>query len=682
MAELNTDVRYIKGIGEQRSKALGKLGISTLYDLVSFFPRGYEDRRSFKKLNELIPGETVCVRAMTASEPTVSHIRKGMDILKVKVVDETASLNLTFFNQVYLKDSIKTGEVYCFYGTVGGTLLRPEMTNPIFEQGNANKITGRIMPIYHLTAGINQNLISRAVRDGLDACGDVLPDPLPLQIQNKYQLAQSRYAYHNIHFPDSFEALEIARRRLIFEELFVLVSAMHLIRNSKKECTCPPLDGENIAEFYKVLPFEATNAQKRAISEVVKDLKSSVVMSRLVQGDVGSGKTVVAVAGCWYTCKAGRQCAVMAPTEILAEQHFETFKNLLEPFGIRVELLCGSFSAKQKRLIKERLIKGEIDVLVGTHAIISDDVQFNSLAFAVTDEQHRFGVAQRAMLAAKGEHTNILVMSATPIPRTLAMIIYGDLDISVIDEMPPGRMPVETFAVGEHMRERIYAFIHRLVNEGRQIYIVCPMVEESETAADEVKAAVKYTKELKEKVFPDLCVELIHGKMKAADKEKVMRRFSSGEINVLVSTTVIEVGVDVPNAALIVIENADRFGLSQLHQLRGRVGRGKHKSYCVMFEGGGGEVARQRLKVLCSTNDGFKISEEDLRLRGPGDFFGSRQHGLPEMKISSFAENMDILTMAKKASDEVIEDDPKLKKPENYKLRLYIQKMMKSYITG
>lgn len=683
MAQLNTGVRYIKGIGEKRAKALSKLGIETLYDLVTFFPRGYEDRRRFKRLNELTPGETVCVKAIAAQNPKVSHIRKGMDIVKVRVVDETASLELTFFNQTYVKDSIKAGESYCFYGKIGGTLLRPEMTNPVFEPEDAGRITGKIMPLYHLTAGVTQTIITRAVRDGLTACGDVLPDPLPETVQNEYRLARSRYAYENIHFPESFEALEIARRRLVFEELFVLASAMRLMRNNTRKHSCSPLDGKNIDKFYEILPFEVTKAQKNAISDVIGDLKSDTAMSRLVQGDVGSGKTVVAVAGCWFTCTAGGQCAVMAPTEILAEQHFDTFKALLEPFGITVELLCGSFSAPKKRKIKERLANGDIDVIVGTHALLSEDVKFKSLAFAVTDEQHRFGVDQRAALASKGDYVNILVMSATPIPRTLAMIIYGDLDISVIDEMPPGRTPVETFAVGEHMRPRVNAFIKKLVDEGRQAYIVCPMVEETELLSDGVKSAVKYTQELREnKIFAGMRIELIHGKMKAAEKEKVMRSFSAGDIDILVSTTVIEVGVDVPNAALMVIENADRFGLSQLHQLRGRVGRGKHKSYCIMFDGGGGEIARRRLKVLCGTNDGFKISEEDLRLRGPGDFFGSRQHGLPELKIANFAENMDVLTAAKAASDKLLDKDPHLDKPENARLRAYVKQMIENCVTG
>lgn len=675
MPALDTDIRYIKGVGEARAKSLGKLGIQTLYDLVSYFPRTYEDRTVIKPISMLVPDETVCVRAMAAAPPRLSHIRKGLDLVKVRVVDEGGALELTFFNQSFIKDAIKQGETYIFYGKVTGSYRRLEMLNPVFENENARNVTGRIMPVYSLTAGLSQNMLASAVRQGLAACLDQLPDDLPTNVREQYQLALARYAYENIHFPASQEALEIARRRLIFEELFVVSAAMGYLRQGRSVKKGRGLKPAELQEFYDALPFQLTNAQRRAIGQAVGDMVRPTPMNRLVQGDVGSGKTVVAAACCWFTWKSGCQSAFMAPTEILAEQHFRSLTELLEPLGMHVGLLTGSMTAKQKREVCARLKLGEIDLLIGTHALLSENVEFFDLALVITDEQHRFGVEQRSALTSKGDAVHVLVMSATPIPRTLALIIYGDLDVSVIDELPPGRQKVETYTVNEGMRVRTYKFMRKLVGEGRQVFVVCPMVEESETADEDLKSAETYAKKLQTEVFPDLKVAFVHGRLKAKEKDAVMTAFAAGDIDILVSTTVIEVGVDVPNAALMVVENADRFGLSQLHQLRGRVGRGKHKSYCILFEGAGGEVSRERLKIMTETNDGFKISEADLKLRGPGDFFGSRQHGLPVLKIANFAADMDVLAKAQSAALALLKNDPALEHRENKALREKIERL-------
>jgi len=675
MADLDTGVRFIKGVGEQRAKSLNKLGIETLRDLVGYFPRAYEDRTEVRRISQLVPGETVCVLATVAADPRLSHIRKGLDLLRLRAVDESGSLSITFFNQSYVKDSLKLGETYAFYGKIGGSLIQPEMTNPVFEPESSFSVTRRIMPVYRLTAGLSQNLVARCVAQGLAACGDLLPDPLPAEIQQTYRLCQSRYAYENIHFPKSPEDLETARRRLIFEEFFVFACALAYMRRGRVKKQGIPIPAPDMTAFYEALPFRLTGAQNRAVADALRDMAADEPMSRLIQGDVGSGKTVVAAACCYAAARAGFQSAMMAPTEILAEQHCRTLTEMLEPLGLHVELLTGKMPAKTRREVLARLETGAADVVVGTHALISAGAVFDALGLVITDEQHRFGVAQRAALTAKGTSPHVLVMSATPIPRTLALMMYGELDISVIDELPPGRTPVETYAVDESMRARIYAFMRRLVGEGRQIYVVCPMVEENETGDDGLKSVSAYAKRLQEEIFSDLRVGFVHGKMKSKEKESVMRAFAAGELDILVATTVIEVGVDVPNAALMVVENADRFGLSQLHQLRGRVGRGKHQSYCVLFRGGG-DVAKERLRVMCETTDGFKISEEDLKLRGPGDFFGNRQHGLPEMKIADLSLDIRLMQDAQAAAQELIAADPELARPEHRELQAHVQRML------
>ena len=676
MPDANTPVRYLKGVGEARAKAMAKLGIETLRDLVLFFPRAYEDRTVFRAIPELQLGESACVRGIVASQPTLSYVRKGLTLVRIKVSDGLGTMAVTFFNMPYIKNALIPGETYVFFGKNTGNLIAPAMTNPVFERDGAGNVTGKLVPIYPMTSGLTQKAVSSAVRTALDACLGELPDPLPEEVRRTHHLAQSRYAYETIHFPKDAEELELARHRMIFEELFLFSCALTRLRGQKEKSVSVPLEPGELQPFYDALPFSLTGAQKRAIREAAGDLASAIPMARLVQGDVGSGKTAVAAALCYLVWRSGKQSAFMAPTEILAGQHARTLTGLLEPMGLRVGLFTGSMTAKQKREAAARLASGEIDLAVGTHALLSEGVEFRDLALVVTDEQHRFGVQQRAALAEKGRSPNVLVMSATPIPRTLALILYGDLDVSVIDELPPGRQKVDTFSVDETMRTRIYRFMEKLVGEGRQVFVVCPKVE-NEDGSEDLKAVEEYAKTLQEDVFPDLRVAFVHGKMRPKEKEEVMSAFAAGERDILVSTTVIEVGVDVPNAALMVVENADRFGLSQLHQLRGRVGRGKHKSYCILFQGAGGDAAKERLAALCATNDGFKIAEEDLRLRGPGDFFGSRQSGLPEMRVASFATDVGLLQEARDAALEVLRDDPALKKPEHTALRDRVEGMLR-----
>ena len=670
MATLNTDIRYIKGVGEARAKSLAKLGITDLRSLLSYFPRAYDDRRAYKKIVDLIPGENACVCAVIAGEPRLSRIRKGLDLIKLRAVDETGALELGYFNQSYLKNTFHTGDAYVFFGRAEGTPSRPQMTNPLFEREGAHQITGRIMPIYPLTAGVSQSMLYKAVEQGLAACVDELPDILPENVRLVYQLCHTRFAYENIHFPTDDEALSAARRRLAFEELFLLALGLKLLRERRTFVAGKQCKKVDLSPFFTSLPFSLTGAQRRAIGDIARDLTGKRPMNRLVQGDVGSGKTMVAAAAIYMAAKNGLQCALMAPTEILAEQHYRSLAPLLEPLGIPCALLTASTTAKERRALNERLRSGELSLVIGTHALLSPDVQYQNLGLVVTDEQHRFGVDQRAALSAKGDDPHLLVMSATPIPRTLALMIYGDLDVSILNELPPGRQKIDTFAVPSSYHARIYAFLRKLVADGRQAYIVCPMVAENDELPDERKAVTAYAETLQKEVFPDLRIAPIHGKMKPKEKDAVMRAFAAHEIDVLVSTTVIEVGVDVPNAALMLIENAECFGLSQLHQLRGRVGRGRHKSYCVLVSDNKGEENKQRLKVMSSTSDGFAIAEEDLKLRGPGDFFGSRQHGLPSLRVADLSCDLSLLHETQSAAEQLLAADPALKNHPLLKARV------------
>ena len=673
MADLQTDVRYIKGIGETRAKALSKLGIATLQDLIGYFPRRYEDRTMTRAIRELEIGETVCVRAMIAQDPTANRISGGRTVVKARAVDDSGALDLTFFNQEYRKNSLHRGETYIFCGKVEGNLLTRRMINPIVEREGEQVLTGHIVPIYPLTAGVSQNLLYKAVGQGLTACRHLLADCLPDAVRQEHSLCHSGYAYENIHFPADAEALALARRRMVFEELFILSCGLQMLRSRRVDVAGPACAAADMEEFYGALPFSLTNAQRRAIGEAVADMRSGRPMNRLCQGDVGSGKTMVAAGCVWFAARSGWQSALMAPTEILARQHYENLAPLFEKFGLRCALLTGSTKAKERRDILENLALGSIDLCIGTHALLTEDVSYARLGLVITDEQHRFGVNQRAALGQKAENPHMLVLSATPIPRTLALIIYGDLDVSVMNELPPGRQKVDTFAVDERYRQRINKFIRKQVDQGHQVFIVCPLVGQEDQLPDERKAAAAYAKTLRETVFPDLRVCLLHGKMKAKEKEKVMEDFAAGNGDILVATTVVEVGVDVPNATCMVVENAERFGLSQLHQLRGRVGRGQAKSYCILLSEHPSEETKRRLKVMTQTNDGFEISREDLALRGPGDFFGQRQHGLPALKIADLSCDMALLDEAQQAAKGWMAQDPALEKPESGALRTRIE---------
>ena len=678
MADLNTDVRYIKGIGEQRAKALGKLGIATLRDLISYFPRAYDDRSALRRIADLVPGETAGVAAMVASPPTISHIRKGLDLVKLRAVDDTGTLDVTFFNQAWLKNSLHQGETYIFYGRAEGSLLRHQMANPVVEPEGRREVTGRIVPIYPLTAGVSQLILSRSIRQGLDACADILPDVLPDRVRQHHQLCRIEYAYENIHFPESAEALDLARRRLAFEELFLFTIGLERLRSRREVVHVPPCGGVDMELFYRALPFTLTDAQRRCVEEALADMRSGTPMNRLCQGDVGSGKTMVATACVYFMVKNGRQAALMAPTEILAQQHYQGLAPLLENLGIRCALLTGSTTAKTKRSITQQLESGEIDFAIGTHALITGSVAYRDLGLVVTDEQHRFGVAQRAELAAKGDHPHILVMSATPIPRTLALILYGDLDVSIIDQLPPGRQPVQTFAVTGGYHQRVYRFIRKLVGEGRQAYIVCPMVEENDQLPDERKAVTEYAKKLQSEVFPDLKVAFVHGKMKPKEKDAVMAAFAAHETDILVSTTVIEVGVDVPNATVMVITAAERFGLSQLHQLRGRVGRGDKQSYCILRVGPkAGATSMKRIQVMCDSTDGFYIAEQDMALRGYGELEGTQQSGTAmNLRVADLSRDVTAVTFAARLVDWLLRDDPTLSKEINAPIRTTLAELM------
>ena len=680
MLNLNTDIRYIKGIGEAKGKAFARLGVRCVGDLLSDFPRAYEDRSKVLPIARLMEGEAACVCAMITTEPELSRIRKGMELLRFRIADASGSMLVTYFNQAWMKNRLRRGDTYIFYGKVQVTGRTFAFTNPIFEpEAEMGRVTGRIMPVYRLTGGISQRDMTQAVRRVLGEPGMTFPNALPERVERENRLCTARYAYENIHFPADMRALSLSRRRLVFEELFTLVCALSLVRGEGEVQPGIAVQPRDIAEFTATLPFTPTGAQLRAIADAAGDMTSGRLMNRLIQGDVGSGKTLVAAALIWLAAGSGLQSAFMAPTELLAEQHFATLSGFLAPFGLKVVKLTGSMGAKAKRETLAALASGEAALAVGTHALISEGVEFRRLGLVVTDEQHRFGVAQRSALAGKGERAHVLVMSATPIPRTLALIIYGDLDVSLIDELPPGRQRVDTFAVTSSYRRRLNAFIAKLVGEGRQVFVVCPAIEADSEVPMDLVSAEEHTLELRA-ALPGLRIECIHGRMKAKPRDEIMSSFAAGEVDVLVSTTVIEVGVDVPNAALMIIENAERFGLSQLHQLRGRVGRGRHKSYCVLVSDAKGADARERLAALTHIHDGFKIAEEDLRLRGPGDFFGARQHGLPELHIADLGADMDVLKTAQAAAQALLAEDPALVREENRPVRQAAERLLS--VTG
>ncbi len=667
MAKLTDPVTILKGVGPTKAKQFAALNIFTLEDLICHFPRAYEDRTKLVPIEKLEPDVPACFKAMVMNAPRTSHIRKGLDITKVQVADHTARLTLTFFNQKFTAEQLQYGKEYIFYGAVSGDFIGYNMTSPVFESLDSTPLTTRrVLPIYPLTAGLSNASVLKAVRQALAIC-DPPREILPEQVRTEYGILPAERAYTAILEPASMEEAELAKKRLIFEEFFVFSAGLALMRASRAMKTVPAYKNLDLSGFYNALPFTLTGAQSRAIFEISADLQRGTPMNRLVQGDVGSGKTMVAAGAAYLAIQNGHQAALMAPTEILAEQHYHSLSKLFSSLGIRVSLLTGSMTPKQKKLLRERIAAHETDLIIGTHALVSDSTVFADLGLVITDEQHRFGVGQRSKLAGKGADPHLLVMSATPIPRTLALLMYGDLEVSILDELPPGREPVETFLVNESYRARLNGFIRKQVAEGHQCFVVCPAVEENE--ALNLKAAETWAQTLQQTVFPDLRVSLLHGQMKGAEKEAIMADFAAGKADVLVATTVIEVGVDVPNATLMVIEDADRFGLSQLHQLRGRVGRGKAKSYCILTSHNKNPDTLQRMKALCKTTDGFKIAEEDLRLRGPGDFFGSRQSGLPVFRVANLSCNLQTLKAAQQASAQWIDREGTAQTPEAESLR-------------
>ena len=679
MLDLNKDVKYIKGVGPSRVQLLNRVGIFTLKDLITYFPRDYEDRSKPKEIYQCVDGEEALIEAFVVSRITQIRLKRNT-MYKLVVRDETATCTITWFNQSYLKNMFKVGNKYKFYGKVSVKGSKLEMTSPVFEEEGKKNNTGKIIPIYPLTYNLSQNVIRKIIENGLKEIDGSLPETLPEYLLKEYNLLGIDKAIKKIHFPDELSEYNIARKRFVFEELLAMQLALLELKNNYSS----DMKGikfskdAKMSDIINTLPFNLTKAQLRVLEEIDNDMESEKPMNRLLQGDVGSGKTVVALIAAYKAVKSGYQAAIMAPTAILAQQHLESFKELLAKTGIKCELLISSITKKKKEELKERLANGEIDILIGTHAMLEENVVFKNLGLVVTDEQHRFGVKQRTTIVEKGNHPDVIVMTATPIPRTLALILYGDLDISIIDELPPNRKQIETYAVRKTLSDRVNNFIKEQIKEGRQAYVVCPLVEENEEM--DLKSVEALYKEYKEEVFADFNVAYLHGKMKAKEKDEIMNDFKDGKIDILISTTVIEVGVNVPNSSIMVVENAERFGLAQLHQLRGRVGRGEYQSYCILKYEGNSETIRERMKVMVDTNDGFVISEKDLELRGSGDFFGTEQHGLPAFKVANLFTDMPILKSVQSLAIKILSEDPKLEKEENKPLKYLIKDKFKERI--
>ena len=671
MLSADTDIQFVRGVGERRAALFNKLGVHTVSELVRFYPRNYRDLTNLKKIRECVPDEVCSIDAVIDYTPVGVRVKNGKTLFRTEATDGESVLHLIFFNNRYIPTLLQGGGEYILTGKLILNNGRYEMHSPLIDPIlNA----GRMMPIYPLTAGLTSRTVETVVANALASYSPEY-DVIPGNIRERYKLCSLSYALHNIHFPQSKTDLVIAKRRLIFEELFVLQLGMARLKKRDRGYTDAVIKKDYTEEFLTKLPFTPTTAQSNAISDGIRDMGLHEPMNRLLQGDVGSGKTCVAAALVYTAAKNKIQSALMAPTSILATQHYNSFRTLFEGSGISVALLLGSTKPKEKREIKKKIANGEIDLVIGTHAIIQKDVSFKKLGLIITDEQHRFGVSQRMRLAAKGKNPHTLVMSATPIPRTLALIIYGDLDLSILNELPPGRQKIATYVVDSSYHERVYNFIKKHLDRGLQAYIVCPLVEDND--ALDLTSASEYAEKLKATAFKGYTAELLHGKMKQKDKDAVMADFVSGKTQLLIATTVIEVGVDVPNAVVMVIEDAERFGLSQLHQLRGRVGRGKEKSTCVLISDAKGDAAKKRLDIMRKSNDGFLIAEEDLRLRGPGDFFGEKQHGLPMLHIADMLEDMVICNQARDAAQEIIADDPTLEKEENLPLNKEIETLFK-----
>ena len=678
MLDLNKDVKYVKTVGPSRVKLLNKLKIYTLKDLIEYYPRDYEDRSKPKNLYECTDGEEVLIEAMPTGR--ITEIHKGrMTISRLIVKDQTGTCYITWFNQGYLRDKFQPGRMYRFFGKISNKNGRLEMNSPVYDEIDQSKNTGKIIPIYPLTYELKQTTLRRIIENGLLEVKGQLPETLPEYILKENNLWDINNTIERIHFPVEFSDFNKARERLVFEELLTTQLALLKLKNNYEHETDGIQFSKDVymSDVINILPFKLTKAQLRVLEEIDRDMESNKPMNRLLQGDVGSGKTVVAMIAAYKAVKSGYQATIMAPTAILASQHLESFQGILEELGIRTELLISSVTKKKKAEILEKLQNGEIDI--GTHAILEENVVFKNLGLVVTDEQHRFGVKQRGTIAAKGQNPDVIAMSATPIPRTLALILYGDLDISIIDELPPNRKKIETYAVRKNMEERVNNFIRKQITEGRQAYIVCPLVEENEDM-EGLQSVIELAERYQKETFSEYKVAYLHGKMKPKEKDEIMERFKNGEIQILIATTVIEVGVNVPNASIMVVENAERFGLAQLHQLRGRVGRGEYQSYCILKYEGNSETIRQRMKVMCDTNDGFIISEKDLELRGSGDFFGTEQHGLPEFKIANLFEDIAVLKKVQTLALKIMEDDPLLEKEKNAKLNDLVKEKFSSRI--
>lgn len=670
MLTASTDIRFLKGVGEKRAELLRKKGIDTVGALLRFYPRAYLDWQNITPISECHEGENVCVRAEITSPVKTANIRRGMTLYKFSAADDSGVIEVTLFNRKYLAENLREGRSYLFYGKLGYGITLRQMSSPEIMPAEYMGIE----PVYAASEGLSSKTIEKIMKNAL-VYTDSMQDAIPDGIRQKNGLCDFKTALKSIHFPLERQALESAKRRFVFEELFVLQTGLLFLKRRRRALAGCTVKENLLDEFKKTLSFKLTGAQERVINECLTDMMSPRPMNRLIQGDVGSGKTAVAAALMYISAGNGFQSALMAPTELLAEQHFKTLCKITENSGIKCALLTGSLTKKQKDEVKAGLKSGEIKVAVGTHALLTDDVEFESLGLVVTDEQHRFGVGQRGRLSSKGNNPHTLVMSATPIPRTLGLIIYGDLDISIIDEYPAGRQKIATYCVDSSYNARVYNYIKKFIAEGRQAYIVCPLVDENEALG--IKSASEYYEELSENQFKDYTLGLLHGKMKPKDKESVMRRFAAGKIQLLISTTVIEVGIDVPNAALMVIENAERFGLSQLHQLRGRIGRGEYSSACILISDVKSGDTKRRLDVIKNNTDGFKIADEDLKLRGPGDFLGSRQHGLPDMKIADIFADRETLHSAGKEAEELLRRDPMLHDAENAGLRSEITELFR-----
>jgi len=671
--KLDTSVQYLKGVGPKMYELLNKIGIYTVKDLLEYYPRVYEDRTKLTPIDEFQKEQNVLFLG-TLVKPVTLAYAKRKKILSTVVTDESGAIALlTWFNQVYIKDRLKEGETYLFYGkvsTVSGSRATLDSCS-IYDVNQLDKIQG-LYPIYPLTAGVTQNYLFKLINSVIDT-GLMINEIFSDDFRRYYNLAEANYALRNIHFPKNYNMVNVSRNRVIFEELFLFQLALMNMKEKSIGFTNTNVYKDlDESEFLKLIPFELTNAQKKVIAQIKSDMSSEVVMNRLVQGDVGSGKTMVAAVAMYLAVKNGYQAALMAPTTILANQHYLELSDYFKKLNINVEIITSSTTKKQKEKIIEKLKNNEIDILIGTHSIIEDNVEFYNLGLVVTDEQHRFGVKQRMKLSSKGNVVDTIVMTATPIPRSLAIILYGDLDLSVIDELPPGRKPVDTCVVNDSYNERMYNFLRKQIGEGRQVYVVCPLVEENEDL--DLNSVEKLYEEYK-KEFSEFNVAILHGKMKNKEKDAIMQEFKNNNINILISTTVIEVGISVSNATVMVIENADRFGLAALHQLRGRVGRGSASSYCILKSNNKSAIARQRLDIMRRSNDGFEIAQKDLELRGPGDFFGIRQSGMPEFKLANLLTDAKILEQTQEAVKNILEQDRKLELEENLKIKeaLYLK---------